>query len=245
MYIHFITLIFVLIIAAILLTLAKLRIFSTSQWINTLFGLLSGIALICQIHLIYQFNHNLFKLALDERQASNINDNENDDDDHNDILSENQKKILEMARKHTVLGGLTIFVLLMAFFEFLIAINVYAQTKNATDPRISYPNYLLIGTYLNSTWYLCLFDITHIISFNIVSLSIYLGFSVNKKYYICICKPLDIGCKKLCESLVECSLDRNIYQHHDRVEMRVLEGTIDFSQHTNERDLTIQTESTF
>ena len=68
----------------------------------------------------------------------------------------------------------------------------------------------------------------HIISFNIVALSIYLGFSVNKTYYICICKPLDIGRERLCNKLVECSLDRNI----NTIE------TIDFSQYTNERDLT-------
>ena len=240
MYIHFGTLIFICISSLSMVIMAKLQIFDTAQILNTLFGVVVALALLAQIHLIYAFNYRLFRMALDKRQATSPNDSDKIG------LTQAQRNILSVVRKHTLLGVLLILIMFVGIIAYIAAVNIYSKSENARDERISYQNYLVMGTYLNSTWYIVFFDIINVIAFNTVTLCVYLGFSVNKSYYKFLCKSLDTCCKHFCESCVQCRMDANNYENVTALQTTVLETS--HHTQTSENDTTInhtQTESTF
>lgn len=196
-YTHIFIAIYSLLAGWICIILAKLKL-CPAAIIDTIFILSKIPGLFAQLHLIFQFNYRLFKMAVQSQNEPSLSPT---DDINVRQLSEKQIFMLSVVRKHTILGVTLLFTLLICMLDYLLAVNVYAASPNYTDSRIVYPHYMVLSTYLDTTSYMSLFDIIHVFCVNMVTFIIYLGFSVNKSYYLYLCNSIDLICKDLCESL--------------------------------------------
>lgn len=152
---------------------------------NILFAIMVFITIFAIIHLVFAFNYRLFKLVL--TQQSIIMDQSMG----SLSLSGKQVKMLAVARRHTLLGVMMISLAFISIIDYAIAVSV-----NDGEYRI-------MSNYSVTQGYNVLFDIINVITLNLASLSIYLGFTVNKEYYVKICNKCDIKCKSLCETMAE------------------------------------------
>ena len=220
-YIHIIIVIFCMFASWTLIVLAKIQ-FCTIAVLDTLYGLSCIPPLFAQIYLVFSFNHRLFKMALQVKHQS-LSLSPSHSRSHRDRekirLSEKQRFVLSVVRKHTILGVVLLFAMLIAMIAYILAVNVYAKSANHTSPLIIYPHYLIFGTYLNSTCWLTIFDIIHTLCLSVITFSIYLGFSTNKTYYLCFCDSIDWKCKELCESLAGAKINDTGYGNLNATEM--------------------------
>ena len=220
----------------IFVCLAKLKLYNVIVW-DTGFGINALVVIAQLFHLIWVFNYRLFRLALDDQQCNEQSsmDNQNEitmdnshvNDDKMVQLTDKQKTMLAVVRKHSILGIFIVIFLLLANVNYLLAVQVYLKSKNASDSRIEYPHYLSLGTYLNSTKYMVIFDIILVLTFNLVTFTAYLGFSVNQKYYQYFCHYIDFKCKTFCEWKAKKKLDKN-----DDILLTM--GTINLEQENDE-----------
>eukprot|EP01083_Nonionella_stella_P104262 298564_1 len=104
------------------------------------------------------------------------------------VLTENQMVFLRTIRKHSLLGTIKVCTVLL---DILIVI-IFVETRSYV--------FWMIG------W--C-------ISFNIASLCVYLGFSVNKSTYDMLCFRCDASCGRLCNQLTKRSYLRRNANSHD------------------------------
>ena len=144
-------------------------------------------------HLCYIFNHNLFLLVLQQRTTANSEQIE---------LSPMQLNMLLTLRKHTLLGCILILFDSCSGLLGLLA-NKYLFPWLRNNDAASIPSRIWI--------WLMFYTVGITFCLNVSALCIYLGFSVNRKWYICLCRFGDRICEKLC---IQCT-KRVINQPHD------------------------------
>lgn len=145
-------------------------------------------------HLIYLFNRKLFLLVLQQRMTIVTEDIE---------LSDMQLNMLVTLRKHTLLGCLMILFTLSLLLNGIMAKEFILKhlEHNGGSP----------GAW---KWFIVSFWCWTICS-NSITLCIYLGFTVNKKWYHCICIIGDRICERLCiqctKAMINKSEDKSFY----------------------------------
>ena len=154
---------------------------------NIYFGVAAVLTILCGIaclHLVYLFNSKLFNLTIQIRHSQSEMSRQNSRDRGNNNqaqmaglkLGERQLKMLVTIRKQTLLGCTIVLMLLIS----AILIVVHA----VWDVII--------------VWF-----VGWCFTMNVGSLCIYLGFSVNRRQYLCICKHCDSRCMDICNNMVE------------------------------------------
>ena len=133
------------------------------------------------IHLLYSFNRGLFLIVLQQRHSF-INEKIK--------FSDTQKMMMATARKHTLIGVSAILLGLIAIMTIVLAMVI---DREPYHPATSYPN---------SKAYYAVFDGIIACTSNLMSLTLFLGFSVNQTIYTKICSSCDRQCDSLCEKIV-------------------------------------------
>eukprot|EP01083_Nonionella_stella_P031420 86055_1 len=186
--IHIIVATLTIVLAFIMFTLALL---GYGYETRIVFAATAVLPILAFIHLIYAFNARLFELVLTQRRTI-----QNDPD--NIGLSEQQIYLLRIVRKHTLLG-----VLMMICAFVILVIYIYGV-------YVSRGRYTTLSTYDEQFTYYVLFDIFIVLSLNVASYGLYLGFSINQTQYKWFCGKCDHKCKILCENIAESKLKRDI-----------------------------------
>ena len=130
--------------------------------------------------LLYQFNHNLFLLALSQRQTISLGANINYE------LNQRQIRLLTTMRKHTILGC----VMMISNLMYAVA-NLLLYYGHGTMDIVSVKVIFVLHLIL---WF---------IFANGCPLAIFLGFGVNVKLYFLLFRLCDKKCGKNCQQLAE------------------------------------------
>lgn len=175
--------VYIHIIMATIFILLFIMVYSIPSLAIYSYNIICGYYLVMMLgamHLVYAFNHNLFLLVLQQRSTTTSEQIE---------LSPMQLNMLLTLRKHTLLGCILIFFDSCSGSLGILA-NKYLFPWLRNHDTDSMPSEI---------WIWLMFYIIAVTScFNISSLCIYLGFTVNRRWYIRLCKFGDRICEKLC-----------------------------------------------
>eukprot|EP01084_Bolivina_argentea_P271807 462574_1 len=160
--------------------------------------LLMSLYFIGLFHLTYAFNKKLFQITLSIKEeaiispTTSVSSNENRRRSaRTSSLSGKQLVLLSTIRKHTLLGCLVLFMILI---DILIVI-IYS---------------IVIQIYI----FWC---IGWALTINIAALCVYLGFAVNQNQYYLLCNKCDNCCEILCNGIAEKNVLASMPQNNPKV----------------------------
>ena len=127
-------------------------------------------------HLVFAFNHTLHLVVL--HQEATVHGG-------SVRLNDSQLSMLQTLRKHALLGTLLILTNICVFF-----VGVFGDNNTVSEIQENEHSALWAVWTLNLWINVC--------CVNGVSLFMYLGFAVNRKWYDCLCGKGDRTCDQMC-----------------------------------------------
>ena len=148
--------------------------------------------ILCGIHSIYQFNRKLYKIILDKEKEELSTPTSSRSVQ---VLTEKQLRKLTIATKHTILGNSVAFSMVL-FISYWMARNYFVKHSGK-----DFEPYL---------WYQTVIESIRMMFMALISYPIFIGFAVNRKYYLCCCKICDNQLKGICNKMALRKLDHHI-----------------------------------
>ena len=170
------------------------------------------------VHMIYQFNRKLFKLVLDEKGTELSKSQSYSANKYH--FTQNQVRKLSIGVKHTILGNsLGVFLLItVLYWSAVVLIKFECEKYYAQNP-------------FNYVWFSSIVSMGRVLCMMMISYPVYLGFTVNKKYYLVCCGCCDRKLKSICGKMaMKRLLDKK--QYYQMREHLSVELTLDLTENT-------------
>ena len=187
--------------------------------ISCIFGI--GLTFIAYLLLIYQFNHNLFKLVLKHRQETTTKVKKwqsrnhrkpslNDQKTESSSLNTHQLFMIEQITKQTLLGSFHVGCILIIV---LLCISFFISTTFLSEHMFAD---IVTKRSDIDLYFMIIFSWSFTITITVGVICVYLGFIFNAKIYQCLCSQCHLKCQKFCENLAERRIEK--LEEFDRME---------------------------